>query len=138
MEKWPAPPTGITKHWININTVASDKEGATTPSYKLIVGKKKYGNGTEKVEATTFKIICKDRDRLYLKLLMSATWRHEVKPRGVFIPSHTNLITLPKIYKQLLNNHNAHIQNTTSVAVESLHPTVLDKEIAVGTEKVTT
>eukprot|EP00957_Ditylum_brightwellii_P101057 7702018-Ditylum_brightwellii.AAC.1 len=49
------------------------------------------GNGEEKVEATIFKVIRKDKDRLYLKSFMSATRQCEDKPRGLFVPSRADL-----------------------------------------------
>eukprot|EP00957_Ditylum_brightwellii_P032178 2439734-Ditylum_brightwellii.AAC.1 len=136
MEKWPAPPTDITKFWNEENNINKEKETATAPKYKLMVGERMYRNGGGKVEATTFKVICKDKDGLYLKSLMSATWQHEDKPRGVFVPSRTNLVTSPATYKQLLRNHNMYIQNTLAVTVEGLHPKVVDKDITVGGVKV--
>eukprot|EP00957_Ditylum_brightwellii_P205217 15342883-Ditylum_brightwellii.AAC.2 len=35
---------------------------ANVPNHKLVIGKRKYGNGAGKVEATTFHVICKDKD----------------------------------------------------------------------------
>ena len=77
MEKWPAPPTDITKFWNEENNINKEKETATAPKHKLMVGERMYRNGGGKVEATTFKVICKDKDGLYLKSLMSATWQHK-------------------------------------------------------------
>eukprot|EP00957_Ditylum_brightwellii_P170898 13007399-Ditylum_brightwellii.AAC.1 len=62
-------------------------------------GERKYGNREEKVEATTFKVICKDKDGLHLKSLIPRTWQREDKPRELFIPSRTDLITSPAMYK---------------------------------------
>eukprot|EP00957_Ditylum_brightwellii_P053260 4038270-Ditylum_brightwellii.AAC.1 len=101
-----------------------------------MAGERKYGNGGEKVEATTFKVVCKDKDGPYLKSLMSANWQRKDKPREVFISSRTDLVTSLAMHEQLLRNHNTYIQNVTAVAVEGLHPTVLEKDIAVGGVKV--
>eukprot|EP00957_Ditylum_brightwellii_P095493 7273811-Ditylum_brightwellii.AAC.1 len=81
-------------------------------------------------------VICRDTDGLYLKALMSASWQRDDKPRGVLIPSRTDLVTPPETYKQLLRNHNAYDQNATAVAVEGLPLMALDTEIAIGEEKV--
>eukprot|EP00957_Ditylum_brightwellii_P209088 15360248-Ditylum_brightwellii.AAC.1 len=86
MEGWPAPITDITRHWNAENKIPTTNDCATSPKYKLVVGKRKYGNGTGIVEATTFKVICKDTDGLYLKALMPASWQRADKPRGCSFP----------------------------------------------------
>eukprot|EP00957_Ditylum_brightwellii_P133619 10187705-Ditylum_brightwellii.AAC.1 len=53
IEKWPEPPTDITKFWNKENKINKERETATVPKYKLMVGERKYGNGEERVEATT-------------------------------------------------------------------------------------
>eukprot|EP00957_Ditylum_brightwellii_P206303 15347752-Ditylum_brightwellii.AAC.2 len=67
---------------------------------------------------------------------MSGTWQHEDKSRELFVLSRMDLITSPAMYKQLLRIHNAYIQNVTAVAMEGLHPTVVEKDIAVGGVKM--
>eukprot|EP00957_Ditylum_brightwellii_P157241 11967272-Ditylum_brightwellii.AAC.1 len=67
---------------------------------------------------------------------MSEAWEHKTKPCSVFVPVHTDLITSPETYKQLLQNHSAYIQSTTAVAIEGLHPMILEKEITVDKEMV--
>eukprot|EP00957_Ditylum_brightwellii_P032138 2436743-Ditylum_brightwellii.AAC.1 len=67
---------------------------------------------------------------------MSVTWKGEFKPQGLFVPAHTDLITPPDAYKQLLRNHSTYVENLTAVGVEGLHSNVLMKEIDILEEKV--
>lgn len=81
---------------------------------------------------TVLKILCAEKDGLYLKNMLSAVWSKEYKPRGIFVPARTNLVTSLKIYKQLLNNHNRYIHQTTAVIVKRVPFKVLDKTALLG------
>eukprot|EP00957_Ditylum_brightwellii_P134043 10219836-Ditylum_brightwellii.AAC.1 len=102
---WLASANAICDAWTKENSVEKGTS-ANIPNYKLVIGERTYGNGMEKVEATTFCIICKDKDGLYLKTLLSEMWKQEEKPRGVSPPAQRDLITSPENYNQLLRNHN--------------------------------
>eukprot|EP00957_Ditylum_brightwellii_P170578 12984281-Ditylum_brightwellii.AAC.1 len=59
----PAPDNAICGMWTTENNMEKGN-GANVPNYKLVIGKRKYENGAGKVEATTFHVICKDKDCL--------------------------------------------------------------------------
>eukprot|EP00957_Ditylum_brightwellii_P144021 10973656-Ditylum_brightwellii.AAC.1 len=67
---------------------------------------------------------------------MAAAWMWQDKPRGVFVPARAELIASLATFKQLLQNRNMYIDSITSVTIEGLYLMALEKEIAVGTEKV--
>eukprot|EP00957_Ditylum_brightwellii_P105183 8017680-Ditylum_brightwellii.AAC.1 len=133
---WTAPANTITENWAKENNGATTATSARVPYFKLLMGERKYRNRAEKVEATTFKVVCKEKDGLHFKTLMSEAWKPKNKPCGVFMPACTDLVTSPETYKQLLQNHNTYIQLTTSVIIEGLHPTILEQEIMVDKETV--
>ena len=124
------PSNKITNNWKAINNVniIDDK----IPSFCIIPATQKYGNGSERVKTTVLKILCTEKDRLYLKNILSAVWSKEYKPRGIFVPARTNLVTSPEIYKQLLKNHNRYIHQTTTVVVEGVPFNELDETALEG------
>ena len=59
---------------------------------------------------------------------MSAAWEKEGKPRKIFVPARTDLVTSPAVYKQLLKNHNRYLNQTSLVVVEGITPNKLNKK----------
>eukprot|EP00957_Ditylum_brightwellii_P155906 11868173-Ditylum_brightwellii.AAC.1 len=91
----------------------------------------KWGDGDGRVEATVLKFWCAKKDGLYLKSLMSYAWA-STKLRGQFAPAKAWLLTSRDACCNLLRIHNAYIEETNVITVEGIHPTVVNKSIAVA------
>eukprot|EP00957_Ditylum_brightwellii_P124513 9489828-Ditylum_brightwellii.AAC.1 len=83
-------------------------EAAPIPDFKFTTYEAKWGSGTTRVETTVLKFLCTEQGRLYLKSLMSHVWS-TANIRGY----------------------------TTAIAVDSIHPTVANKHIAVSSQRMT-
>eukprot|EP00957_Ditylum_brightwellii_P211682 15366462-Ditylum_brightwellii.AAC.4 len=124
--RWLALPNNIAQQWTQEAGISDDRRNVTVPNFRITLGESKFGNSNSKAKATTLKIVITNSNRLYAKSLFSNAWARDDKPRGVFVPAGSDLITNPVTYKQLLCNHNAYIDSTTALAIEGLHPNVLD------------
>eukprot|EP00957_Ditylum_brightwellii_P011148 844396-Ditylum_brightwellii.AAC.1 len=105
-------------------------EATPVPDFSIMQAEIKWGG----VKAIALKIHCVEKDGLYLKSMMSHAWEALETLRGKIVPAQSWLLTSPKTYCTLLHKQNKYINNTTSITVEGLHPTVADKEIEVSQE----
>eukprot|EP00957_Ditylum_brightwellii_P152740 11626580-Ditylum_brightwellii.AAC.1 len=94
------------------------------------------GDAPDQVETAALKILFAEKDGTYIKALFSWTCEYEGCPRGLFLPARGWLVTSPASYKALLKQHNNYLNTNTVIALEGLHPNVLDKEIAVSNKNV--
>eukprot|EP00957_Ditylum_brightwellii_P126760 9662384-Ditylum_brightwellii.AAC.1 len=123
--------TEVCTKWIKENAPNNIKGDATpVPPFQLVKTNAKWGDRIICVETTVLKILCADKDGLYLKLLSSHGWKTEVSHWGTFFPAKAWLVTSPECYCNLLRNHNNYITNTAKIRIEGMHPLAADKEIA--------
>eukprot|EP00957_Ditylum_brightwellii_P033762 2558543-Ditylum_brightwellii.AAC.1 len=124
---------------LQLNTIQFENEPedlAPVPDFRLVTSKAGWGNGPEHIETTVLKLLSTEKDRLFLKSLLSYVWEKS-KLYGTFVPARACLVTSPETYRKLLCNHNSYIKSTTAIAIEGIHPQVAYKEIVMSAEQVT-
>eukprot|EP00957_Ditylum_brightwellii_P002968 227194-Ditylum_brightwellii.AAC.1 len=100
------PHTEVCTTWLQENVPDHEPEGSVpVPDFCLITSKASWGNGPERVKTTVIKLLCTEKDRLYLKSLLSHVW-NDAQLRGTFVPAQACLVTSLETYKNLLRNHN--------------------------------
>eukprot|EP00957_Ditylum_brightwellii_P117403 8954528-Ditylum_brightwellii.AAC.1 len=107
------------------------KNPTPVPDFKIKSLDVKWGG----VSVTALKILCAEKDGLYLKSLMLHAW-NSATYRGKFVPAKAWLITSPDAYRSLFNGHYKYIDKTTSITIKGFHPRVASKDIAVSGEKI--
>eukprot|EP00957_Ditylum_brightwellii_P169663 12913753-Ditylum_brightwellii.AAC.2 len=115
IKKHAPPNNAVVRKWIIENGKEMDGMGVPSAEFRLSESMKKFRDGEDRVEATTFDVVCKYKGSLYLKSMMAVVWSRKYKPIGVFEPAQAELITLSATYKQLLRNHNMYIDSITCV-----------------------
>eukprot|EP00957_Ditylum_brightwellii_P058341 4423476-Ditylum_brightwellii.AAC.1 len=131
-----SPNNAVVYQWMVENGHTMEGIGVPAVDYDINISTKSFGED-DKVEATTFKVVCKYTDGLYLKSIMATTWARTHKPCRVFVPARAELLTSPATYKQLLCNHNTYVDSVTGVIFEGRHPDIMKKEITAGDNRVT-
>lgn len=126
IKKHRIPTNKITSRWTHENEDEADLN--PIPKFRIVKATQKYGNNADRIKTTVLKILCAEKDGLYLKSIMAATWEKEGKPQGIFVPARTNLVTSPAVYKQLLKNHNRYLNQTSLVVAEGIKLDKLNKK----------
>ena len=124
------PQNEIIDSWVEANH--SEDEVVNALKFKIVVAEEKYGNDKGRVEATTLKILCARKDGLALKTIMADVWKSENKPRGIFVPAWTDLITNPQTYKQILRNHNAYVNMVTSIPIKGVSKEAMEGKVGMN------
>eukprot|EP00957_Ditylum_brightwellii_P088085 6710319-Ditylum_brightwellii.AAC.1 len=100
--------------------------GAPAVDYHINIATKSFGED-DKVESTTFEVVYKYKDGLYLKSIMAAKWAQKQKLRVVFEGLHPGVVK-----KEIaVGDNRAAVQGylqTKSKKIESIEQTKLSEE----------
>jgi hypothetical protein len=106
------------------------------PDFKLVTASLKWGKEPDRVNTTALKILCAEKDGMYVKTLFARAYKCKGCPRGLFLPARGWLVTTAATYKALLKQHNNYLIHNKVIAPEGIHPKVLEKDIIVAQETV--
>jgi hypothetical protein len=104
-------------------------EQTPVPEFKLVMASIKWGIKPDRVNTTALKILCAEKDGMYMTTLFARMYKRKDCPCRLFLPARGWLVTTPATYKTLLKQHNKYLLQTKAIAIERLHTKVLKKRV---------
>eukprot|EP00957_Ditylum_brightwellii_P061142 4639749-Ditylum_brightwellii.AAC.1 len=137
MTEWLAPDSEDVTQWLGENHPEYQLgQPAPIPEFKFVTASIKWGDEPDRVNTAALKILCAEKDGMYVKTLFARAYKCKGCPRGLFLPARGWLVTTAATYKVMLKQHNKYLIHTKAIAIEGLHIKVLKKEITVEQETV--
>eukprot|EP00957_Ditylum_brightwellii_P178191 13572211-Ditylum_brightwellii.AAC.1 len=88
MMKLSAPETEDATQWLSkYHPEYRTDQQSPVPDFKLVTASIKWGINLDRVNTTAFKILCAEKDGMYMKTLFTRTYEHQGCPRGLFLPA---------------------------------------------------
>eukprot|EP00957_Ditylum_brightwellii_P075866 5765841-Ditylum_brightwellii.AAC.1 len=86
----PAPKREDATQWLNEHHPEYRTDQKTpVPEFKLVTVSIKWVIEPDRVNTTALKILCAEKDGMYMKTLFARTYKHQGCPHGLFLPARS-------------------------------------------------